>query len=429
MTVAGSLRDEVERVVATDNCSGCGLCAQLSPSISMDLNAEGYLRPCWTENSENVESPNSKNEFLSSCPGVLVKASDLNDAYRHPILGPYVSIWEAWALDPEIRNAGSSGGTITMLVSWLLETGRYNSSTAVGQAPSDARRTQALTLTTREEALRSAGSRYAPVGAAEMCNLGADDDSTIFVGKPCEASAIRQVLEVRGKSTRPLILSFFCAGTPSQLATEGLITQMGFGDPSTEVTSLRYRGDGWPGDFVVRTAAGGRGSCDYNESWGKHLGPATQWRCKICPDGVGENSDITAGDFWHADDRGYPSFEEEEGVSVLIARTRRGDDLIRQAIEEGVLGARPASPDDVARVQPLQVKRRATLAGRMLGARLGGRRVPRYQGFNLLALARISLIASAKSVGGTFLRVRAAAGRANISVQKELNNGNGTSNG
>ncbi|MCW3468058.1 Coenzyme F420 hydrogenase/dehydrogenase, beta subunit C-terminal domain [Rhodococcus pyridinivorans] len=373
----------------------------------MRLDSQGYFRPTWNHGTEPSDSLRATSEFLSACPGVLVKArSKSPDSWRHPILGPIVSIWEAWSTDPDTRRAGSSGGTITALVSWLLDTGQYHRSTGVMQESADPRRTTAIRLSTKEEALKAAGSRYAPVGAAEMCELGNERDRGIFVGKPCEASAVRQVLESRQENSMPLILSFFCAGTPSQWATDSLVKELGITDAQDRVTSLKYRGDGWPGNFVVETGNGETVSASYNDSWGKHLGPTTQWRCKICPDGVGESADITAGDFWHADERGYPSFEESDGVSVLIARTRRGDELIRQAIAAGVLGAQPADPNSVAGVQPLQVKRRTTLIGRMMGAFLGGRRMPRYQGFRLLRTARLAPIAAAKSVGGTLLRVR-----------------------
>ncbi|MGX6508890.1 Coenzyme F420 hydrogenase/dehydrogenase, beta subunit C-terminal domain [Rhodococcus sp. SJ-2] len=402
--MAKALRTEVEKVVSRGNCSGCGLCAQLSPNISLELNSDGYLRPVWTEREGPSESSIASAEFVNSCPGSLVKARPVGGLARHPILGSFVSIWEAWAVDPEVRYVGSSGGTLTALVSWLLESGQYESSTSVAASQMDPRKSTALQLTTKSEALAAAGSRYAPVGAAAVCSLSGREDSVV-VGKPCEASAVRQLTELRGGVSAPLILSFFCAGTPSQHATDGLISDLGIG-VEDRVTTLRYRGNGWPGEFFVRTESGATASAAYNESWGKHLGPTTQWRCKICPDGIGESADITAGDFWHADERGYPSFEENDGVSVLIARTERGDRLVRRAIAEGILGARPTNVNEVVAVQPLQVKRRATLAGRTTGAFLAGKRPPRFKGFQLLRIARIAPIASLRSVVGTFLRAR-----------------------
>ncbi|WP_235435232.1 Coenzyme F420 hydrogenase/dehydrogenase, beta subunit C-terminal domain [Rhodococcus ruber] len=384
----------------------------------MAFDHDGYLRPIWIGDAARETEPNLASDFLRACPGVRVEARSSEGAVRHPIFGPVVSVWEAWAIDPTIRHSGSSGGTLTALVSWLLSTGQYRSSTAVAQSPEDARVSIPLTLSTKDEALRASGSRYAPVGVAACCNLDGAEES-ILVGKPCEASAVRQLLDSRGKA-RPLLLSFFCAGTPSQDATERLIRQLGIDATDDTVEGVRYRGNGWPGDFTVRTSDGRIATASYNDSWGRFLGPTTQWRCKICPDGVGESADITAGDFWQADEQGYPDFSEKEGTSVLIARTRLGDSVIRQAITAGILGARPADLGLVAAVQPLQVKRRTTLVGRMAGAILGGRRLPRYHGFQLLRTARLAPLQTLRSAAGSFIRVRKEAGGGSRKPRQDL---------
>src|SRR5690606_23400732 len=152
---------------------------------------------------------------------------------------------------------------------------------AAGASP---RRTVPVTIMSREQALAAAGSRYAPVGALDnpaILTAGA------VTGKPCEIAALRQASDDLVAGETPLLLSFFCAGTPSQHATDQLLSKLGV-EPDDPVDALRYRGNGWPGRFVA-TAGDREVSADYDESWGKTLGPTTQWRCKICPDGIGES--------------------------------------------------------------------------------------------------------------------------------------------
>ncbi|WP_341353365.1 Coenzyme F420 hydrogenase/dehydrogenase, beta subunit C-terminal domain [Rhodococcus aetherivorans] len=419
-----SLKNEVAKVVERGNCSGCGMCSQLSSNIKMTFNDDGYLRPTWDDDVAIEIEPQAVSEFSRACPGVTVEARLIEGGSRHSIFGPVISAWEAWAIDPSIRHSGSSGGTLTAIVSWLLDTGQYTSSAGVVQSPADARVSTAVALTTKEEALKSAGSRYAPVAAAGCCRLDSANES-IFVGKPCDVSAVKQLLDARG-SERPLLLSFFCAGTPSQFATERLIQHLGIDTNEERVEYLRYRGNGWPGDFTVRTDGGRTVTASYNDSWGRFLGPTTQWRCKICPDGIGESADITAGDFWHADGRGYPDFGDREGTSVLVARTALGDSIIRRAISSGVLGAKPADLSQVAAVQPLQVRRRTTLAGRMAGATLGGRRLPRYRGFQLLRTARLAPLQTLRSAVGSFVRVREEAERRPVKDRRRKVNATST---
>lgn len=376
------LRERVRGVVARDACSGCGLCTHLDGGLEMQLDARGYLRP--VEVGMPTQSPGALQSFDRACPGVRVAAQHPEGAERHPLLGSYFAVWEAWASDPELRHAGSSGGVLTALSAWLLESGQAARVTGAAADRRDPRRSVPVTILTRTEAIAAAGSRYAPVAA--LSNADAFLPGSAVTGKPCEAAALRAMTDAPDDEQGPLLLSFFCAGTPSQKATDRLLDDLGVA-PDAAVDELRYRGNGWPGRFTAR-AGDVSVDADYEESWGSTLGPTTQWRCKVCPDGVGESADIVAADSWATDERGYPLFAEGAGVSALVARTRRGLAVVEAAIEAGVIEVRPLEMNALASAQPLQTARRKHLLARLWGSLLAGRRPPRFPGF---ALARLGL--------------------------------------
>ncbi|MDM7830691.1 Coenzyme F420 hydrogenase/dehydrogenase, beta subunit C-terminal domain [Cellulomonas edaphi] len=393
------LDDRVRAVVDSGRCSGCGACTLLDDGLSMRLTPEGYLRP------ERVGASTATNDapaaFDRACPGRVVRAQRPDGSRRHPILGPVAGCWEAAATDPELRLRGSSGGVLTALSSWLVANGEAVATLGAAADRDEPRRTVPVVIRSRREALDAAGSRYAPVAVAS--HPAALDPAAATVGKPCEIAALRALAS---SEPAPLLLSFFCAGTPSARSTDAMLDQLGVDEP---LDDLWYRGRGWPGRFTARGRSGREWSASYDESWGGTLGPTVQWRCKICPDGVGESSDITAGDFWRSDERGYPVFTETDGFSALVARTPRGLDVVQRAVEAGVLTVRPIDPDEVAGVQPLQRNRRTTLAGRLTGARLAGARLPRYRGFGLVRLSLSTARTSVRTARGTFRRVRAGA--------------------
>ncbi|MFF1632835.1 Coenzyme F420 hydrogenase/dehydrogenase, beta subunit C-terminal domain [Leifsonia sp. NPDC058248] len=415
---AGALDAAIARVVDAGNCSGCGACALLDPGLQMRRNAEGFLRPVRVESSDASAAAATPDDaaarFAAACPGVTVVAARPAGAERHPTMGPVVRAWKAWATDNETRHRGSSGGALTAIAAWLLETGQSARMVGATADPAEPRRTVSVTIMSRDQAVAAAGSRYAPTASAAQ--PAAVQNGSIFVGKPCEASAVRSLVATRPASDAaapgddPIILSFFCAGTPSQHATEALAQSLGVPDDEP-LADLWYRGRGWPGRFTAVRRDGTKADASYDESWGSTLGPAVQWRCKICADGIGESADITAADFWRSDERGYPVFAEGAGRSALIARTERGYDIVLRAIEAGVISVTPMDVDDLAAVQPLQTTRRSTLAGRLLGARLAGGAVPRYRGFGLVRLALPRLRESIRTARGTFRRRRAAASR------------------
>jgi len=399
----------IRRVVQRNACIGCGLCTQLDTSLRLELDADGFLRPHRSD-APGVVAPDARRQFERSCPGCRVDAARPPGSRRHATMGSSFGVWEAWASDEVVRRRGSSGGALTALHGWLLEQGRA-SAIAGASVGRERRRTVPVTILSKEDALAAAGSRYAPVGVLADPALASCDAIT---GKPCEISAIRLLGSTprsdgaahSGDAGGPLLLSFFCAGTPSQRATDELLARLGVGADEA-VDDLWYRGHGWPGRFTVR-ADGRDGSLSYEESWGEVLGRATNWRCKVCADGVGESADVVAADFWRIDDRGYPVFTEGPGSSALIARTRRGLEAVLAAQAAGAIVLRPITMSALANVQPLQRNRRTTLFGRLMGSRLAGVPGPRYRGFRLWALALRHPRQNLRAARGTRARLRRA---------------------
>lgn len=396
--------DSIESVLRNDNCSGCGACSLVSSRVSMRLDGSGFMRPTVSSAIGDADVDRREAElFHAVCPGVSVRApkSDSQGSVS-PTFGEYVSAWEGWATDPATRKAGSSAGILTALAAWIVESGRSSSVVGSASSPNMPSRTIPVRITTREEALESAGSRYAPV--ANLAAYALDASTNALIGKPCEISAAVQLhdaLELP-PSSRPIMLSFFCAGTPSQWATDRLAA--GLGIPADEAKALRYRGNGWPGEFAVTSRSGAVATLSYDDSWGQHLGRELQWRCKICVDGTGGHADIAVGDFWKADARGYPTFDDADGISAIIVRTKRGGQLLNDAVEAGVIFARPLDLDIVEMVQPLQRDRKRTLAGRLVGRAMAAKRVPKYVGYRLFSLAAKHWWANLRAILGTFRR-------------------------
>ncbi|WP_234880188.1 Coenzyme F420 hydrogenase/dehydrogenase, beta subunit C-terminal domain [Mycolicibacterium litorale] len=346
-------------------------------------------------------SPIETKRFQYVCPGVRVDARAVKAPYSHRTFGRYWSVWEAWAVDPTVRHSGSSAGVITALVQGIVASGGHAvGASASAEQPS---RTVPITLTTKEEALAAAGSRYAPVATASQAR--GLNSSDAFIGKPCEVSALRAYQLHADTHEEPFLLSFFCAGTPSQLATDRLANDR-LGIATENIERLRYRGNGWPGEFQVVARDGESRALSYRESWGQVLGKSLQWRCKICPDGTGQLADVTVGDYWEADSGGYPRFDTDSvGRSVVICRTRRGHESVIRAAQAGEIEIRELGIERLEPVQPLQVDRRETMAGRIIGTSAAGREVPSYRGFGVISLGAKYAKRNLRAAVGAYLRV------------------------
>jgi len=145
---------------------------------------------------------------------------------------------------------------------------------------------------------------------------------------------------------------------------------------------------------------------DYATSWGTILNKHLQFRCKICPDGTGEFADIVCADAWYGKD-GYPDFEEREGRSLILTRTRVGEELLIEAIAAGAVVADYLPVEEIAKMQPYQLTRKKMVLSRLVGTFLRLGHVPRFRRLGLTRAAmQTSPVEFARSLVGTFRRVR-----------------------
>lgn len=390
------------RVLAGQLCSGCGACAGISDgAIRMTVDGAGYSRP----RQDRVVSDAVESAIAASCPGVSPQSwPDGEDV--HPYWGPHARVMTGHAGDPELRHHASSGGALSALLVHALESGQVDAVLHVRADPANPTQNITTLSRSRDEIFAGAGSRYAPSSPLEAIEtILAGPDRIAFVGKPCDVSALRRLgaIDPRVAQKVPLMLSFFCGGVPSRAGARAILDRLGIAE--ADVTRFNYRGDGWPGMTVAIGQDGSRREMTYAESWGSHLSPTVQFRCKICPDAVGGAADIVCADAWHCDDRGYPLFTEEEGQSWVIARTAAGAAFVDGAIERGMIQVQDRSIENIDPTQPGQSKRKRLLLSRLSALWLLLRPVYKARGLRIGAAARRAGFGEAiRSFGGMIRR-------------------------
>lgn len=400
MTRLNDVHDVAERHL----CSGCGVCAYLAPdSVQIVDTLANGRRPL---RIVSIDGPGSDDgAAIAACPGRALDQADYPAEHLAELgaaWGPVLEVWEGHATDPEIRFAGSSGGAATALsLHCVRSEGMYGVlHTAARDDVPYLNRT--VLSRTREEMLAACGSRYAPASPCDGLDLvEAAPAPCVFVGKPCDVAGADRASRLRpGLSARlGLTVAFFCAGTPTTAGTLEAIRSLDVAPE--EVTSVRYRGNGWPGRFTVESEAGADRSLSYADSWGEILQRHRQWRCLICPDHTGEFADISVGDPWYR-----PIVEGEHGSSLVLVRTERGRAVLRRALAAGALDLHRVSPDLLPRSQPNLLRTRGAVWGRVTTMRLLGLPVPRYRGLPMLGMwLRLTAREKLTSTAGTARRI------------------------
>lgn len=375
------------RVIKGELCSGCGLCAGLAGgAFALEEQAPGFLRP---PRSASLTAE-AERQVAAACPGSRLPAWPVG---ADPSWGPMATCQTGYACDSEIRFKGSSGGVLTALAITALESGLVDAIVHVGADPAQPTRNVTVISRDRASVLAAAGSRYAPSSPLDrLGQLLASGERYLFIGKPCDVSALSALAEQDPQVAKsfPYRLSFFCGGIPSFAGTNRILAAMGLAGRS--LTGFRYRGNGWPGLTEARTSDGQVATMRYADSWGRHLSPEVQYRCKICPDAVGGSADIAAADAWYGGETGYPTFEEQDGRSLVIARTAAGQELLARAAASGAIALADLDPAEIDLMQPAQARRKRLVAARIAAARTLLQPVPAMAGLAIGAAARRAMV-------------------------------------
>lgn len=376
-----TIRDVAERQL----CCGCGACASISPNEIRMVDDERFGRRPLVSGSGS--DPRTR-EAMAACPGVGLEHTFNRDdpGLNRELMsawGPVYGVWEGHAGDRAIRWGGSSGGAASALALHALEVGGMHAVLHTAARSDRPYLNETVLSRSRDELLERTGSRYAPASPCEGLGLvESAPGPCVVIGKPCDIAAAVKVRRQRSTLNEKigLMIAFFCAGTPSTGGTLALLRKMGVDDPE-RVTSLRFRGNGWPGRWTVRwtdnAGAEREASLTYDESWG-FLQRYRQWRCSICPDHSGEFADVAVGDPWYRQVQ-----EGEAGSSLIVARTRRGREAVLAAAAAGYIVLEHEDASLLPRSQPNLLSTRGRLWGQMLALRLLGVPRPVYRGFDV----------------------------------------------
>jgi len=383
-------------------CTGCGACISALQAGEAEMqNSTVGNRPVFKQNVVT-------DHLVQYCPGLSLNgtlAAGSSIPIVHDDFGGALEIWEGYATDPQIRRYGSSGGVISALAVYCLECEGMSGVVHAGMDEQNPWLNKTYLSTNREEILKRSGSRYSPASPGEGLRWIAEGKGqSVFIGKPCDTAGATMFRQYNPELDKKLglTISLVCAGTPSTKGTLEYLKKLEINEQ--RITSIRYRGDGWPGGFTVCSEDKDDVFSPYSESWDA-LNRFVPFRCRICPDGIGRLADITCGDAWH---RYTPGDSCGEGTSIIIVRTKRGKEILHKASEAGYLKIVPSTANDVLNAQRGLTGKRRIVWGRLFAMRLLAIPTPRFKEYGLFrSWNQQSLGSKIKSIGGTMKRLLA----------------------
>lgn len=361
-------------------CTGCGTCAGICPLRAIEMEkSDGLMLP-----KIHQEICNQCGLCVQSCPGFEVDFDELNCEIfeKQPsdmLLGNYLGCYIGHANDDEVRNQASSGGVASELLIFALEEGLIDGALVVGTEKNRPLETKPFIARTKEEILLASKSKYCPVSANEgLHQILKENGRFAVVGLPCHIHGIRKAERVHKKLKKRIVLriGLLCSRTANFFGTEFLLEKLGI--IKEQVIELNYRGRGWPGYMSIRLRDGSNSSVPC-------IGWRAYWpifssffftpiRCIMCPDHTNELADMSLGDAWLPELKG-----DRLGESLILTRTKAGEDILALASAEGAVSVRSVAPEKVkqSQAEPLKFKKN-DLGARLTMLRSMGKEVPNF---------------------------------------------------
>lgn len=385
-------------------CLGCGACCYYcqNNAVTMVDFVEIGIRP-----TIKKQSCMSCGECLDVCPGrrYCLEKDDvgLSRIIDDEDIGPFLGIWEGYATDNKLRYSSSSGGILTAISNYCLKEAKVDGVYHTEMNPDQPWRNRTALSKTKAELYSRVGSRYSPSAPCkDLRRIDQSKCSYVFIGKPCDNVALRMLCKKNSRLTNNihLMLSLFCAGTPSTRATLELIRNNEHN--VNELDEVHYRGNGWPGSFRLNKKKGyDEPTMSYKDCW-HALNSYRPFRCNLCPDGLGFSTDISCGDAWNR----YQEGSKDPGRSLVIARNDLGFNTVMNAIEKGYLDLVETRPEAVIDAQKGLIRKKNELMGRLLAHSLMRIPYPKYKGFRLTkGWLKLSLIIKIKTIASTLRRI------------------------
>lgn len=190
---------ETISVIQKNDCSGCGACAQICPRscITMKSDRDGFLYPVLDRKN------------CISC-GKCIKVCPTMNRQIHMVLGAYAAVNQS----SEMLKKSSSGAIFPLLAQTWIREGGY---VCAAEMMDDLSVKHTVTCTL-DGLRRMQGSKYVQSDMrsayTEIKRLLELEKKVLFVGTPCQVSAVRNMFA--RNLEQMLLVDLICHGVPSQ---------------------------------------------------------------------------------------------------------------------------------------------------------------------------------------------------------------------
>jgi coenzyme F420 hydrogenase subunit beta len=308
-----------KKIIKAGFCTLCGACEAACPVTAIQVEGDKVNR---------LHDCSKDLDLCPICYGICPHSEALllrslrfvSDApIRNEALGYYRKIVLAQSTDSTLREKSHGGAVVTALLSYGIEKKAFDSAIVSQAEPDNPAKPKAAVALVPDDILSAIGSKFFPSSVAKAYGsavYGYGKTKIAFVGVPCHVLALRKMEAWQHKISDSLkiTMGLFCFGTLSLTRMLDYITRK-YNIKPEEIKNMRLASN-----FIVQTEKEVL-QIPFSEIKNEIL-PS----CRTCTDFTAELADISIGG-------AYP-FKD---WSVVIIRTKAGEDFFYDAVENGVI--------------------------------------------------------------------------------------------
>lgn len=277
----------------------------------------------------------------------------------------------AYAADEKVRAGAASGGAVSALLLFLMDTKQIDAALVTRICFVNGRIDSEVILATDREAVLSAQtSKYfdVPLLARGRRLIRAFPGKVAVVGLPCHITAFRRMAERDPEmaSRMKYTIALFCGHTSERYLLDRVLALKGV--DQSEIDSFHFRKGRWRGSMQGTCKDGKQFSFPFRHfSMYHNLNFFCLRRCLSCHDHTGYQSDFSAGDAWLGEMKSQPIKH-----SIIFARNSRAGVILKDMIDREQLVGRAIDARTVFRAQKRSLIYHYNVTARALAARWHG---------------------------------------------------------